>query len=144
LHRIYQRGWARNRFPSGGIDLGIAEGRDRDPHDRNKNDWWQPSRADKHALATILAAAKKAGVTFMERVRDGELVVEGLDRLASDDCQKLQANLHDIRNELLPEDTSTASLDLLASLGVELVYVDTEECAVSEVQRIDVSTIDVK
>jgi hypothetical protein len=49
----------------------------------------QPSRADKHALAKILAAAKKAGVTFMERVRDGELVVEGLNRLASDDCQKL-------------------------------------------------------
>ena len=39
----------------------------------------------------------------MERVTDGELVVEGLDHLAPDDRQKLQANLHDIRNELLPE-----------------------------------------
>jgi hypothetical protein len=96
----------------------------------------QPSRADKHALATILAAAKKAGVTFMERVKDGELIVDGLDRLASDDRQKLQANLYDIRNELLREDTSTASLDLLTRLGVELVYVDTEQRAVSEVQRI--------
>ena len=68
----------------------------------------------------------------MEGLSDGELVVEGLHRLALDDCQKLQANLHDIRNELLPEDTSTASLNLLVRLGVELVYVYTEQCAVSE------------
>ena len=72
----------------------------------------------------------------MERVTDGELVVEGLDHLAPDDRQKLQANLDDVRNELLPEDTSTASSDLLAKLGVELVYVDTEQRAAAEVQRI--------
>ena len=56
----------------------------------------QPSRAAEPTpdpLTTILAAAKKAGVTFMERVADGELVVEGLDHLAPDDRQKLQANL---------------------------------------------------
>ena len=73
----------------------------------------RPSRPDKphpDPLTTILAASKKAGVTFMERVSDGELVVEGLDHLAPDDQQKLQANLDDIRNELLPNDISTASL----------------------------------
>ena len=46
----------------------------------------RPSRADKphpDPLTTILAAAKKAGVTFMERVSDGELVVEGLDHLGA-------------------------------------------------------------
>jgi hypothetical protein len=55
----------------------------------------RPPRPDKpHPNPlTILAAAKKAGVTFMERVSDGELVVEGLDHLAPDDRQKLQANL---------------------------------------------------
>ena len=98
----------------------------------------RPSRADKpHPDAlTILAAAKKAGVTFMERVSDGELVVEGLDHLGPDDRQELQANLDDVRGELLPCDTSTASLDLLAKLGVEIVYVDTEKGAAAEVQRI--------
>ena len=99
----------------------------------------RPSRADKLSpdpLTTILAAAKKAGVTFMERVSDGELVVEGMDHLAPDDRQKLQANLDDIRSELLPADTSTASLDLLAKLGVEMAYVDTEQRAAAEVQRI--------
>ena len=99
----------------------------------------RPSRADKahpDPLTTVLAAAKKAGVTFMERVSDGELVIEGLDYLAPDVRQKLQANLHDIRNELLPDDTSTASSDLLAKLGIEFVYVDTEQRAAAEVQRI--------
>ena len=46
----------------------------------------RPSRADKPSpdpVTTILAAAKKAGVTFMERVTDGELVVEGLDHLGA-------------------------------------------------------------
>jgi DNA polymerase I-like protein with 3'-5' exonuclease and polymerase domains len=72
----------------------------------------------------------------MECLTDGELVVEGLDHLAPDDRQKLQANLHDVRNELLPNDTSTASLDLLAKLGIELVYLETEQRAAAEVQRI--------
>ena len=72
----------------------------------------------------------------MERVSDGELVVEGLDHLAPDDRQKLQANLHDVRNEVLPNDTSTASSDLLAKLGIESIFVQTEQRAAAEVQRI--------
>ena len=103
----------------------------------------RPSRPDKphpDPRTTILAASKKAGVTFMERVSDGELVVEGLDHLAPDDQQKLQANLDDIRNELLPNDISTASSDLLAKLAIELVYPETEQRAAAEVQRICRST----
>ena len=102
----------------------------------------RPSRSDKpHPDAlTILAAAKKAGVTFMERVSDGEFVVEGLDHLGPDDRQELQANLQDIRNELLPNDISTASSDLLAKLGIELVYAETEQRVAAEVQRICRST----
>ena len=63
----------------------------------------------------IVAAAKKAGVIFMERVSDGELIVEGLDRLAPDDRQKLEAGRSDIHRLLLPNDTSTASIDLLTN-----------------------------
>ena len=99
----------------------------------------QPSRADKPTpdpLTTILAAAKKAGVTFMERVTDGELIIEGLDHLAPDDRQKLHARWNEIRNELLPNDTSTASLDLLGELGVELVHIENKQRAAVEVQRI--------
>ena len=89
----------------------------------------QPPRADTpapEALTTILAAAKKVGVKFMERVADGELIVEGLDQLPPVDRQKLQTQWEDVRRELLPDSTSTASRDLLAKLGVELIYIDTE------------------
>jgi hypothetical protein len=99
----------------------------------------QPPRADKpapEALTTILAAAQRAGVKFMERVTDGELIVEGLDQLAPVERQKLQAQWDNLRRELLPDTTSTASRDLLAKLGVELIYIDTEGRAAAEVQRI--------
>jgi DNA polymerase I-like protein with 3'-5' exonuclease and polymerase domains len=99
----------------------------------------QPPRVDTpapEALTTILAAAKKVGVKFMERVADGELIVEGLDQLRPVDHQKLQTQWEDVRRELLPDSTSTASRDLLAKLGVELVYIDTEGRAAAEVQRI--------
>jgi hypothetical protein len=81
----------------------------------------EPPRADKpapKALTTILAAAKKAGVKFMERVADGELIVEGLDQLAPVNRQKLQALWEDVRRELLPDTPMTASRDLLAKLGL--------------------------
>src|SRR4029077_198324 len=99
----------------------------------------QPPRVDKptpEVLMTLLATAKKVGVKFMERVADGELIVEGLDQLRPVDRQKLQTQWEDARRELLPDSTSTASRDLLAKLGVELVYIDTEGRAAAEVQRI--------
>jgi hypothetical protein len=99
----------------------------------------QPARrpGDPSASTTaIVAAAKKAGATFMERVSDGELIVEELDRFAPNDRKKLEAGWSDIRDLLLPKDTSTASIDLLTELGVELVHVDTEQRAAAEVQRI--------
>jgi DNA polymerase I-like protein with 3'-5' exonuclease and polymerase domains len=76
----------------------------------------------------------------MERVADGELIVEGLDRLTPDDRQKLEAGWSDIRSLLLPNDTSTASIDLLTKLGIEPVYVDYEQRAVAEVPRICAAT----
>src|SRR5262245_13245224 len=99
----------------------------------------QPPRADSpapKARTTILAAAQKAGVKFMERVADGELIVEGLDQLLLVERQKLQAQWKEVRRELLPDNTSTASRDLLAKLGVELIYIDTKERAAAGVKRI--------
>jgi DNA polymerase-1 len=75
-------------------------------------------------------------VKFLERVADGELVAEGLEHLAPLDRQNLEANWEGIRNELLPIDRSTPSLRLVEKLGVELIYVDTEERAAVEVQQI--------
>jgi hypothetical protein len=73
-----------------------------------------------------MAAARKAGMKFMERATDGAFIVEGLDQLALIERQKLQAQWDDVRCELLPDDISTASRDLLASLDIELLYIDTE------------------
>jgi DNA polymerase I len=92
------------------------------------------------SVASMVAAARKAGVTFMERVSDGELIGEGVDRLAPDDRQKLEAGWSDIRDVLLPNDTSTASLDLLKKLCIEPAYIDDEKLAAAEVQRICAAT----
>jgi hypothetical protein len=69
-------------------------------------------------------------------VIDGGLIVEGLDQLAPVTRQKLQAQWEDVHRELLPDTTSTASRDLLAKLGVEVIYIDTEGRAATEVHRI--------
>ena len=99
----------------------------------------QPSLAcepTQDPLTTILATAKKAGVIFMERVADGELVIEGLNHLAPDDRQKLQATGTIFVVSFYLTDTSTASLDLLSELGIEMVHVENEQRAAAEVQRI--------
>jgi DNA polymerase I len=99
-----------------------------------------PAPADRPgSTAAIVAAAKNAGVTFLERVSDGELIVEGLERLAPDDLQKLEVGRKDLRNVLLPN-ASTASIDLLTNLGIQLVYLDNETRAAAEVQRIRQAT----
>ena len=72
----------------------------------------------------------------MERVSDGELIVEGLDCLAPGERQKLETAQRDIHHLLLPSGTSTALIDLLIKFGVEPVYVDDKQWAVAEVQRI--------
>src|SRR5262249_54301606 len=84
----------------------------------------------------IISAAVSSGMQFLERVTDGELVVAGLERLAPDDRQRLQSNWSDVRDELLPVDHSTPSLHLLEKFGVEFIFIDTEEGATAEVQRI--------
>jgi DNA polymerase-1 len=84
----------------------------------------------------VISAAVHAGAKFNERVIDGEVVVEGLEHLAPVDRQKVGANWGAIRDELLLVDHSTPSLLLLEKLGVELIYVDTEERAIAEVRRV--------
>jgi DNA polymerase I-like protein with 3'-5' exonuclease and polymerase domains len=87
-------------------------------------------------LTTALAAAQRAGVQFLERVSDGSLIPEDLDQLAPNDRQWLEGNWDAVRNELLPDDDSTDSLELLTKLNVEPVYLNTEERAAAEVQRL--------
>jgi DNA polymerase I len=91
---------------------------------------------DSESLWGIIKASTIAGVTFFERIVDGELVAEGLSRLAPDSLQALTARWDEIRSELLPAVSSTASIDLLADLGIELVFIDDEIHAAEEVGRI--------
>jgi DNA polymerase I len=86
-------------------------------------------------IAVLLRMARSAGVTFFERVADGELVAHGLDCLAGDCQQSLTGQWNEIRNQLIPAG-KTASLDLLAHQGVEMIFVDTAERAAVEVERI--------
>jgi hypothetical protein len=95
-----------------------------------------PNTNQPTALTTILAAAQRTGVQFMERVSDGSLIAEGLAQLNPNDRQWLERNWDAACSELLPGDDSTASLDLLAKLNVELVYVNAEKRAATEVQRL--------
>jgi hypothetical protein len=87
-------------------------------------------------VCVIVKAARSAGVTFFERVNDGELVAEGLGGLAPNVMQSVQANWLEIRSALLPPQTATASLELLDDLGVELNFVDTEAAATEQVERL--------
>jgi hypothetical protein len=68
-------------------------------------------------------------VNFFEAVSDGDMVAEGLSDLSPD-------LRNEIRSDLLPDVTRTASLNILSQLGVELVFADTEERAAEQVSRI--------
>ena len=50
--------------------------------------------------------------------------------------QKVEAGWSDIRDLLLPNDTSTASIDLLTKLGIQPIHVDNEQRAAAEILRI--------
>jgi DNA polymerase I len=86
-------------------------------------------------IAGILRVTRSTGVTFFERVADGELVADGVAQVAADCRQTLTRRWEEIRSELVPAET-TASLDLLARLGVETVYTDTVERAAEQIARI--------
>jgi hypothetical protein len=62
-----------------------------------------PNANEPTGLATILAAARRAGVQFMERVSDGALIAEGLNQLTLLDRRWLEANWDAAHSELLPE-----------------------------------------
>jgi hypothetical protein len=69
----------------------------------------EPSDAVRDVVDAVVKAARSAGVTFFERVNDGELVAEGLGGLAPNVMQSVQANWLEIRSALLPPQTPTAS-----------------------------------
>src|SRR3954447_23182052 len=56
--------------------------------------------------------------------------------LAPDLRNALHVRWDEIRAELLPDAASTDSLDLLAQLGVELIFINAEDRAAQEVERI--------
>jgi hypothetical protein len=71
---------------------------------------------------------------------DGDMVAEGLSDLSPDLRKRLTTGWDEIRSELLPDITGTASPNLLGQLGgVELVFADTEERAAEQVSRICIS-----
>ena len=110
------------------------------PNTAVRTDWRsETSPLGQDAIAGLLRAASAAGVTFFERVADGELVADGLDGLAADRRQMLMDQWDEIRSELIPAGI-TASLDLLAQHGVEMIFVDSVERASVEVERICGST----
>jgi DNA polymerase I-like protein with 3'-5' exonuclease and polymerase domains len=96
----------------------------------------EPSDAVPDVIDVIVKAARSAGVTFFERVNNGELVAEGLGGLAPNVMQSVQAKWLEIRSALLPPHTPTASLELLSDLGVELHFVDTETAATEQLERL--------
>ena len=87
-------------------------------------------------LAALLAAAKAAGVTFLEDVSSGALVIDGLDNVTVEIANAVGARVDDIRARFLPAVASTASIDLLGKLDVELIVVKSEEHAAIEVARL--------
>ena len=91
--------------------------------------------SDPADLVAILRMARAAGVTFFERVADGELVADGLAHLSADCQQALTRRWDEIRSALIPAGM-TASLDLLAQQGVDMIFVDSVERAAVEVGRI--------
>jgi DNA polymerase I len=92
------------------------------------------------SLCDLLKAATAAGVTFFERAADGELVAEGLCHLAPDTLEAVSVRWAEIRSELLPAVGDTASINLLANLGIDLIFVDDELGTAEQVARICGST----
>ncbi|WP_336485190.1 hypothetical protein [Methylobacterium nigriterrae] len=93
------------------------------------------SGAQGSATIEILSVAKAAGVTFSERLADGELIAHGSEDLCLDLRAALEAQRGSIRSVLLPAG-STASVALLERLGVELIFIDDEQQAAREVGRL--------
>ena len=91
--------------------------------------------SDPADLVAILRMARAAGVTFFERVADGELVADGLAHLSADCQQALTRRWDEICSALIPAGM-TASLDLLAQQGVDMIFVDSVERAAVEVGQI--------
>ena len=86
-----------------------------------------------------ISLATAAGVTFFERVRDGELVAKGLTGLPAALQEKLKSKRRAIRSALLPEN-KMLSLDLLATLNVELILIEGEDHARAEIARVCAAT----
>ena len=95
-----------------------------------------PAAADHNdAVPCVLKAAKAAGVSFFERVADGELVTEGLGALAPELRRELDGKHAEIQSALLPAGPAP-SATLLEKLGVVLVDINDEQTAFEAVTRL--------
>ena len=105
------------------------------------------SSSEIEEVSNTIKLATAAGVTFFERVRDGELVAKGLTGLPAALKEKLKSKRQAIRSALLPEN-EMLSLDLLATLGVELILIEVEDHARTEIARVcaaaDILGIDIE
>jgi DNA polymerase-1 len=83
----------------------------------------------------VIKLAVAAGVTFFQRVRDGELIENGMQGLQPALLNTLKSRRQEIRSALLPEHTKL-SLELLASLDVKLIFIENEAHAGAEITRL--------
>jgi len=83
----------------------------------------------------VIKSATAAGVTFFQRVSDGELIEDGLQGLQLEQLNTMKSMRREIRSALLPVHT-TKSLELMANLGVELIFIQNEVQASAEVARL--------
>ena len=97
------------------------------------------SSSEIEEVSNTIKLAAAAGVTFFERVRDGELVAKGLTDLPAALKEKLKSKRRAIRSALLPEN-EMLSLDLLATLNVELILIEGEDHARTEIARVCAAT----
>jgi DNA polymerase I len=87
----------------------------------------------------VIKFAVAAGVTFFQRVTDGELIENGMQGLQPALLNTVKSMRREIRSALLPEHT-TQSLELLGNLGAELTFIQTEAQASAEITRLCAAT----
>ena len=90
-------------------------------------------------VSEIVKLAMAAGVTFFQRVKDGELIANDMQGLQPALLNTVKSMRQEIRSALLPEPTAQ-SLELLANLGVELIFIETEAQASAEITRLCAAT----
>lgn len=91
--------------------------------------------AGMHCTFELRKSLIAAGVTFYERVVDGEMIAEGAESLPLHLQNELKARRADVRSALMP-DESTASSSLLKQIDVEVSFISDERDAAEKVSHL--------